>query len=135
MWTNSPGQGPLTFTFDTPVFGVGANIQADFDGSFTALIEAFDRDGNLLESFSEDGNSTGSGDGSAIFIGIRNTFGIESVTFSLTDATGDVNDFAINQLDIIFPPGDEIPEPATVLLLGGGFLGLSGMGWKRIRKS
>src|SRR5690349_9154939 len=100
LWTNSPGQGPLTFTFECcGVRGVGANIQTDFFGPFTALIQGFSFSGALIDSFSEDGYSNG--DGSAIFIGLndRNITDIQSVTFSITSCMADCNDFAINQLD------------------------------------
>lgn len=124
LWTNSPGQGPLTLTFATPISGAGANIQADFFGAFTALIQAFDANGNLIDSFSENGNSTPNGDGSAIFIGLMGDSGIKSIEFSLTSCANDCNDFAINQLDIISGAPPSVPEPASLFLLGSGLLGL-----------
>ncbi len=124
LWTNSPGQGPLTLTFATPISGAGANIQADFFGGFTALIQAFDANGNLIDSFSEQGNSTPNNDGSAIFIGLAGDSGIKSIEFSLTSCAFDCNDFAINQLDIITGAPPSVPEPASLFLLGSGLLGL-----------
>jgi hypothetical protein len=133
LWTNSPGQGPLTITFDQIVMGVGANIQADFFGDFTALIQAFDVNGNLIDSFSENGTSNGNGDGSAIFIGLTNEPGIKSVEFSITSCALDCADFAINQLDTL--TGNEgVPEPATLVLMGSALFSLGGIARKRLGK-
>jgi len=107
LWTN--GQGPLTFSFG-PMIGIGAQIQAHSEGPFTALIQAYDLEGNLIDSFSETGNSNGNEDGSAIYIGLLEPEFFR-VTLSLTDATGDLNDFAINQLDII--PWTDAPGPPS----------------------
>jgi PEP-CTERM motif len=133
LWTNSPGQGPLTLSFFAPLRGVGANIQAEFSGSFTALIQAFDVNGNLIDSFSEQGNSNSNGDGSAIFIGLAHDNGIRSVEFSLTSCARDCGDFAINRVDLDGCCGPS-PEPATLLMLGTGMIGVAGTGYKRLRK-
>ena len=127
LWTNSPGQGPLTLTFfGFGVTGVGANIQTDFFGPFTALIQGFGPSGDLIDSFSESGNSNPDGDGSAIFIGLQGLVDYSSVTFSITSCMADCNDFAINQLDINPAHTDLIPEPASLFLFGTGLLGLGG---------
>jgi hypothetical protein len=116
LWTNSPGQGPITFDFAQRLTGLGTNIQADFLGPFTALLQVFDSNGNLIDSVSRNGNSNPNGDGSAIFIGLANEVGIASATFSLTSCACDTTDFAIGSLDVT-----SVPEPGSCALLATGF--------------
>jgi hypothetical protein len=99
VWTRSPGQGPLRLLFCESVVGAGVQIQSDFFGPFTARIEAFNGD-TSLGSFTEEGNSTPSGDNSAIFIGVKDLDGphITSLVLSLTAAFSDPADFAINKM-------------------------------------
>ncbi|MBV8905002.1 MAG: hypothetical protein JOZ22_15335 [Acidobacteriia bacterium] len=128
FWTSSPGQGPLTFLFSNPLSGLGANIQSDYFGSFTAQLQAFDINGNLIDSQIENGNSTSNGDGSAIFIGLTNDPGIASATFSLTSSSNDVNDFAINQLDTVVAT----PEPGFYVPVAGLMVALA---FAKLRKA
>jgi hypothetical protein len=127
LWT--AGNGPLTLTFNQPLSGLGANIQADFYGGFTALLQVFNTGGGLIESFSEAGYSDGSNNGSAIFIGVANDPGIAAAEFSLTSATYNTGDFSINQLDI---DPSQVPEPKSVLLFGSALAALAIFGRKRL---
>jgi len=132
LWTNWPGQGPLTFTFSQAITGVGANIQADWSGAFTAFLQLYDSSSNLVWSFAEAGNSSSSEDGSAIFIGLADMPAFTTAVFSLTYAADDLGDFAINQMDIT--TGSEVPEPALGLPLAVALMGMAAVR-RRARRS
>ncbi len=130
LWTNSPGQGPLTILFDQGVPGAGTQIQADFYGPFTVEMTAYDLNLNVLGSFREDGVSNNMGDGSAIFLGVTDsTADIGAISYSLVGCASDCGDFAIN--DLVIGP-QATPEPGTLALLGTGVLGLGGLLRRRL---
>jgi hypothetical protein len=131
LWTaGNGGGGPLTLAFSQGVSSAGAQIQADFFGAFTAQVCD-----NFGDCFSEAGNSTSNGDGSAIFIGLQDLSGagITSLTFSVTSCALSCTDFAINTLSVTSGQVQQTPEPASLLLLGSGLLGLAGTIRKRMK--
>jgi hypothetical protein len=97
--------GPLIITFDQPVRGAGAQIQADSaPRRFKGRIQAFDVNGNRVAQYSRDGLSTNDNDNSAIFVGVlADTATIKRIEMSAVSIKPSPNksmDFAINQLDI-----------------------------------
>ena len=124
LWTT--GNGPLTLAFTFPASAVGAQIQTNSYGSFTAEIQAF-QGNRLLGTFTEAGNSNGNEDGSAIFIGVMGgpqTF-ITSIELSIVSCSGNCADFAINQVSYNPFEFTDIPEPISAMLLGSGLLSLA----------
>jgi PEP-CTERM motif len=104
----------ITLTFATPVTAAGAPIEPNALGPFTAQITV-----NGTETFTEDGNATQTGDGSAIFIGWSGG-PITTLQFELTAAAnGNTTDFAIGTVSLA-----SVPEPSTWAMMMLGFPGL-----------
>lgn len=125
FWTNSPGQGPITLTFDAPIQAFGVQVQTDFFGPFTVRLDVFSQ-GILLASATADGDSNNLGDDSALFFGYNGDFAqIDMVTYSIVNCANDCGDFAINSLIIGEP--NQVPEPGTLVMLGSSVLGIGAM--------
>jgi hypothetical protein len=118
VWTAD--RGPLTLTFDQGYYQIGAQIQPDYQGGFTAQIC------DINGCFTEDGTSGGVAYYPAIYIGIASDSPITWVTFDLTSAPYDPHDFVINEVTLDSPE-TVTPEPSSLLLFGTGLVGLAGV--------
>ena len=133
LWTGG-SNGPVTITFGTPVSGAGAQIMSDFFGAFTAEIDAYDSSNMLLGTVTENGVSNSNDDNSAIFIGAQDlATPIAKMVFSLSFASNQPTDFAINRLDLTTAAPMSTPEPGSVAMLVG--MGLSGAGFLARRRN
>lgn len=110
--------GPLTITFDQPVFGAGTQIAVDDTLEFTLFISAFDQTNNLLDTFSIPGTSSVALDNSASFLGIRSdTPNISRLVISSSESN---RAFGINRVSIVV-----VPEPfSTLAILAFGVSGV-----------
>ena len=118
----------IVLTFASGLAGVGAYIQADKFGPFSATITLFDQNNNSLGSFTANGVSNANV-GTALFIGASSsTVAVYAAQFDVVDVNGN-NDFAIGTVN--FNP---IPEPSSVLLFGSSALGMASVVRRRFNK-
>jgi hypothetical protein len=128
--TASNGSGPIAFTFGKNVAGVGAAIQPDSPGTFTAQIQLYN--GNtLLGSVTRSSNANGD----ALYIGAldqtaadvtRAVFSLTAVQNNPNNESNNIGDFAIDTLGLVNPAA-ATPEPATFSLV---VLSLAGLAWR-----
>ena len=149
IWTSdagNSGNGPLTLVFGTSITGVGALIQANAPGQFTAQIQAFNG-ANVLGTFPVTSDAAGD----AVYIGVQDQTApnITKVVFSITacapvDSSG-CTDFAIGTLNLnqgagvasfsprslsfgVVPIGTTSPQGTVTLInTGGAFLQVSAL--------
>lgn len=102
LWTNytSANLNILTLVLPAGIAAAGTQIQTNSTGSFTAKIEAFNSGNTSLGSFVVNGNSTTSGDNSAVFLGVRNSSAIAKIEISVLTAASNRGNYAINRLEL-----------------------------------
>ncbi|MBV8732460.1 MAG: choice-of-anchor D domain-containing protein [Acidobacteriia bacterium] len=91
------GNGPIKVSFANPVLGVGALVQADLPGQFTATLEVFNGS-TSLGVFNSQSNSAGG----ATYLGVRDlsSANITSAVFTLSDCATTCTDFAIDNVHL-----------------------------------
>ena len=126
------GTPGFTFTFNASALGALPTYAGIVwtDGEGTTLFSAFDSLGNPLGSIGpvalSDGIYTG-GTGEDRFFGVFNATGIGSISISNTSGGIEVDHLQYGAATAA-PPS--VPEPATLLLLGTGLVGLGGVAWR-----
>lgn len=125
--TTSGGSAPVGFRVGA-MNGVGALVQSDAPGAFTASLDWFTTSLILGGSFTAASDAAGD----PIFIGALDLSGagIGAVKFNLTDGS---NDLAVGTLELNGPA--VTPEPASIILFTNGLLGLGFTLRKGFRRS
>ena len=114
---NTPGG--ILLALDNPAYGVGAYIQDDPYGAFTATISLYDSSFNLLGTYSAPGSSD-TNVGTALFIGAYDSSA--DVSYALFDTNDDI--FAIGSAKLMTQQYTPVPEPGTLALLVPSALGI-----------
>jgi hypothetical protein len=127
---NTPTQ--ILVNFDQGVTGVGAYIQSNYYGPFTATIELFDSTNASMGTYSTGGTALYAS-GTALFIGaFVGPDGPDAAWAASFNAVGIgpyEPDFAIGTMSL----NSAIPEPGTFLLIAPALIGLAA--WARRRKA
>lgn len=127
---NTPGG--ILATFNQAEFGVGAWIQPDEIGTFTATISLLDSSLNVIGTFTQSANSTNNA-GTGLFLGAYDsTADVFGILFETT-FPGHNDDFAIGEMRLGHPQ-TTVPEPSSLLLMGSSVLGLAGVLRRRMSR-
>jgi hypothetical protein len=107
--------------FNQPETGVGAYIQSETLGSFTATVTLFDINFQPIGSFTTGGEATTT-PGTALFIGALSTTPVWAVQFDAVGTGPAEPNFAIGTMGL---PATGVPEPSFLLVIPA--IGLAGL--------
>ncbi len=116
----------IALLLDQAQFGLGAWIQADFYGAFTATLTLYGSDLQELGSFTTGGTSEYN-PGTGLFIGGWDPLQeVWAATFSATGPSGNEPDFSLGTVKFAGSTiPTTIPEPSSLLLIGPVLGGLA----------
>jgi hypothetical protein len=100
IFTGLRNPGPMTVTFDVPIFGAGVQIQSDPANTpdYIAVVEAFDRGDRSLGKLEFSGVSSKVAGSGVLFVGLRDRRGrIEKLMFNVREQGVSVP-FALNAI-------------------------------------
>jgi PEP-CTERM motif len=131
---NGTGGTDIFLSFNQGQNGGGAYIDTDTFGAETLTVTALDEFGDVLFSSSTTGTANTT-PGTAPFIGIYDDTGADSIWTLVFDASGTgafEPDFAIGTAILNDNISSATPEPATLVPVG---LGLLGLAWRQRKSS
>jgi hypothetical protein len=100
LFTGLRNPGPLTITFDMPIFGAGTHIQSDPANTpdYVGIVEAFDDSDRSLGKFEFSGVSSKIAGSGVLFIGLLDRNGsIQKLVFNAREQ-GAIVPFALNAI-------------------------------------
>jgi hypothetical protein len=139
IWTGAGGPagggaglGPMAMVLQNPVGSFGFSIQPGHYGAFSVDVRALDASNHLLFDQTFNGISNSLENGSALFVGLGDTAGvnISEILISSTSVSTK-NNFAID--DPSFTYTVATPEPRSMAVLLSALLGVAGV-VRRFRK-
>jgi hypothetical protein len=125
--TAGGGTFPVLLTFNAPITAFGINI-TDFGDD--------PREAASTLIFTTDTGVTGNtgllllGDANEQFFGLIDTNPFTSIRIERNPADGELN---IGYDEVYYNTATAVPEPASLLLIGSGFVGLAATAWTRRR--
>jgi hypothetical protein len=121
LLSTDTSNGPISIAFSSPIAGVGMQMQRNVFGAFDGLINVYGAGNTLFGTITNNlGDSNGSVDNSAIFVGAKSSLtDIVRIELQVANSEGSANNqFIINFLSLQLGTPAEIPEPATMGLVG-----------------